>query len=112
MTTPTGISFPSNFNQVELANLPKGRTVTRGVSSNWLTGNCAPEGDWRRASEADHNEREEFDMATQYLSENDISVIRERFHGWERASAKTLAAIFGVSVQRITAIVHQASNPA
>lgn len=40
------------------------------------------------------------------LTPDDISVIRERFHGWEQASAKDLAAIFGVSVQRITAIVH------
>jgi len=39
------------------------------------------------------------------LTPNDISVIRERYHGWERASAKTLAAVFGVSVQRIAAIV-------
>ena len=37
---------------------------------------------------------------------NEISVIRERFHGWEQASASTLAAVFGVSVQRITSIVH------
>jgi len=41
------------------------------------------------------------------LTENDISVIRERFHGWERASAKTLAAVFGVSVQRIASIVKE-----
>lgn len=36
---------------------------------------------------------------------NDISVIRERYHGWEQASASTIAAVFGVSVQRIVAIV-------
>ena len=41
------------------------------------------------------------------LSENDAAVIHERFHGWERASAKTLAAVFGVSVQRITSIVRE-----
>lgn len=41
------------------------------------------------------------------LTENDIEVIRERFHGWEKASASTLAAVFGVSVQRITAIVRR-----
>lgn len=40
------------------------------------------------------------------LTPDDIAVIRERFHGWEQASAKQLAAIFGVSVQRISAIVH------
>lgn len=45
-------------------------------------------------------------MADRVLSPNEISVIRERFHGWERASAKTLADVFGVSVQQITAIVH------
>ena len=45
-------------------------------------------------------------MADRTLTHNDISVIRERFHGWEEASAKQLADIFGVSVQRITAIVH------
>ncbi len=37
---------------------------------------------------------------------DEISVIRERYHGWEQASASTLAAVFDVSVQRITAIVH------
>ena len=37
---------------------------------------------------------------------DEIIVIRERFHGWEQASASTLAAVFGVSVQRIAAIVH------
>ena len=45
-------------------------------------------------------------MADRILTPNDISVIRERFHGWEQATASTLAAVFGVSVQRITAIVH------
>ena len=45
------------------------------------------------------------------LAPNDISVIRERYHGWERASAKTLAAVFGVSVQRIVAIVRQPTPP-
>ena len=38
------------------------------------------------------------------LSANEIDVIRERYHGWEKASAKTLAAVFGVSVQRIVAV--------
>ena len=46
-------------------------------------------------------------VANADLTENDISVIRERFHGWERASAKTLAAVFGVSVQRIVSIVKE-----
>lgn len=41
------------------------------------------------------------------LTPNDIAVIRERYHGWEKASAKTLAAVFGVSVQRISAIVRR-----
>lgn len=41
------------------------------------------------------------------LTENDKSVTRERFYGWERASAKTLAAVFGVSVQRIVSIVKE-----
>lgn len=45
-------------------------------------------------------------MTDRVLTPDDISVIRERFHGWEDASAKQLAAIFGVSVQRISAIVH------
>lgn len=45
-------------------------------------------------------------MSGRVLSPNEISVIRERFHGWEQASAKTLADVFGVSVQQITAIVH------
>lgn len=41
------------------------------------------------------------------LTPNDIAVIRERYHGWEQASASTLAAVFGVSVQRISAIVRR-----
>lgn len=45
-------------------------------------------------------------MADRVLSPNEIAVIRERFHGWEQATAKTLADVFGVSVQQITAIVH------
>ena len=39
------------------------------------------------------------------LTPDDIATIRERYHGWEKASASQLAAIFGVSVQRISAIV-------
>lgn len=38
------------------------------------------------------------------LSANDIEVIRERRFGWEQATPKLLAAVFGVSVQRINAI--------
>lgn len=38
------------------------------------------------------------------LTPDEISVIRERYHGWEKAGAKTLAAVFGVSVQRIIAV--------
>lgn len=38
------------------------------------------------------------------LTQNDIDVIRERRFGWERASPKLLAAVFGVSVQRINAV--------
>lgn len=45
-------------------------------------------------------------MADRILTPNEISVIRERFYGWEQATAKTLADVFGVSVQQITAIVH------
>jgi plasmid maintenance system antidote protein VapI len=37
---------------------------------------------------------------------DEITTIRERFHGWEQASATQLAAIFGTTVQRISAIVH------
>ncbi len=48
----------------------------------------------------------EASFADHILTTNDIVVIRERFHGWEQATAKTLAAVFGVSVQRISAIVH------
>lgn len=40
------------------------------------------------------------------LTANDIEVIRERHFGWEKASPKQLAAIFGVSHQRITAILN------
>lgn len=47
------------------------------------------------------------------FSPDEIAVIRERFHGWEQASASTLADVFGVSVQRISAIVHSnhSDNP-
>lgn len=45
-------------------------------------------------------------MSDRALTPNEISVIRERFYGWEHATVKTLAAVFGVSVQRISAIVH------
>lgn len=45
-------------------------------------------------------------MADGTLTPDDIFVIRERFHGWEQATARQLADIFGVSVQRISAIVH------
>ncbi len=45
-------------------------------------------------------------MSGERLSDDDKRVIRERFHGWEQATAKDLAAIFGVSVQQISAIVH------
>lgn len=41
---------------------------------------------------------------------DEIATIRERFHGWERASASQLAAIFGVSVQRISAIVRETND--
>lgn len=44
---------------------------------------------------------------TRTLTHDEIAVIRERHHGWERASCKQLAKIFGVSVQRIAAIVKQ-----
>ena len=37
---------------------------------------------------------------------DEIAVIGERLHGWEQASASQLAAIFGTTVQRISAIVH------
>jgi len=40
------------------------------------------------------------------LTPDEIATIRERFHGWEQATAAQLSAIFGVSVQRISAIVH------
>lgn len=47
-----------------------------------------------------------FAMTDRTLTADDISVIRERFHGWEQATASQLADVFGVSVQRISAIVH------
>jgi hypothetical protein len=42
---------------------------------------------------------------TRDFSQNEIDVIRERHFGWERATPKLLAAVFGVSVQKITAIL-------
>lgn len=42
------------------------------------------------------------------LSENDIDVIRERHFGWENATPSLLAAVFGVSVQRISSILRSA----
>ena len=44
------------------------------------------------------------------LTENDRDVIRERHFGWERATPKLLAAVFGVSVQQITAILNPARH--
>lgn len=40
------------------------------------------------------------------LTANDIEVIRERHFGWEQAAPGTLAAIFGVSVQKINAVLN------
>lgn len=36
------------------------------------------------------------------LTPDDIRVIRERHFGWEKASPGLLAAVFGVSTQKIT----------
>lgn len=47
---------------------------------------------------------------TRPLTPDEIAVIRERHHGWERASCKQLAKIFGVSVQRIAAVVRDKEN--
>lgn len=44
------------------------------------------------------------------LTQNDIDVIRERRFGWERATPKQLAAVFGVSVQRINAVCKHPSR--
>lgn len=43
---------------------------------------------------------------TRTLSENEIAVIRERHFGWEKATPALLARVFGVSPQRITAILN------
>lgn len=45
-------------------------------------------------------------MSARTFTPDEISVIRERFHGWEQASVSQLAAIFGTTVQQISAIVH------
>lgn len=39
------------------------------------------------------------------LSANDRVVIRARHYGWEHASPGLLAKVFGVPVQRITAVL-------
>lgn len=39
------------------------------------------------------------------LTANDRVVIRARHFGWEHASPGLLAKVFGVSVQRITAVL-------
>lgn len=110
MVTPTGLAQSGRFNCLGLANRPKTATQLRGGPYQKANGICAPASDWRHERGLTTNERLRFDMADDYLTPNDISVIRERFHGWERASAKTLAAVFGVSVQRIAAIVHSPTN--
>ena len=45
------------------------------------------------------------------LTPNDIAVIRERRFGWEKASPSLLAAVFGVSVQKINAVCHSTPQP-
>ena len=41
------------------------------------------------------------DVAVTVLTANERNVIRERHHGWERASFALLASIFGVSAREI-----------
>lgn len=112
VVTPTGLALSSRFKAIGLANRAKCSTELRGVPYQKANGFSAPASDWRHERGLTTNERMRFDMADDHLTPNDISVIRECFHGWERASAKTLAAVFGVSVQRITAIVRHAPDPA
>lgn len=40
------------------------------------------------------------------LTPNEIRVIRERHFGWEKATVTTLAAVFGVSRQRIASVLY------
>lgn len=44
------------------------------------------------------------------LSENEKVVIRERHFGWEKAPAALLALVFGVSRQRIAAILKESEG--
>jgi hypothetical protein len=45
------------------------------------------------------------------LTDDEIHTIRERHYGWERATPKLLADVFGVSVQRITAVLAMKLDP-
>lgn len=58
-----------------------------------------------QASERNRSEAE-VRHARRNFSADEIRVIRERFHGWEKADCKTLAAIFETTPQRISRIVH------
>lgn len=45
------------------------------------------------------------------LTDNERNVIRERHHGWEKASLSLLSAIFGVPSREIGRIVRSPAEP-
>lgn len=52
-------------------------------------------------------ERHGYETWERVFSADEIAVIRERHFGWEKASPAQLAAIFGTTHQRITAILKE-----
>ncbi len=44
--------------------------------------------------------------ANREFSEDEIRVIRDRYHGFEKATCKTLAAVFSTTPQKIARIVN------
>lgn len=44
------------------------------------------------------------------LTDDDKGVIRARHYGWEKATPGLLAKVFGVSVQKITAVLKSGRN--
>jgi hypothetical protein len=49
-------------------------------------------------------------MSAPVLTQDDMDVIRARHYGWEKAKPGLLAKVFGVSVQKINAVLKSGST--
>jgi hypothetical protein len=67
----------------------------------------SPQLTFRNRKTESHAEQRPHRVAGAILTADDIAVIRERRCGWEQASPSLLAAVFGVSVQKITAVCRE-----